>query len=304
MTVFAQDPPDIDDSDPSVSTDEPAEKEDPSDEATDEPAEDGEPVEDDSVNQDATDADSEEDADEEETVIDRLRHAFYANDEPPTKKISILFEVANIFMNSQFFSGFRSAQGLEAGTMIHFNDDMAIRAGLGFYLSLPALMRETTTYFQGSEIINIDEQVFPDWKYLSATAAVDFLMFLTKEKLNPYVGGGLFVSYYHQWFKGTDDTDDYYDQIYDFSTNSLNIGLEAIFGFQWLLKQRVSIYLEYQMNLGIINYSNYYSSLITKDKLGAGTAQNETVTQSDGNGVLNVSMGLTHGIRLGVAFRL
>jgi hypothetical protein len=219
----------------------------------------------------------------------------------PVSDFSLLFNMNNIFRNTEFFSAY---QGVGGGLMMSLSEKMALRFTLDFTRTAGLEKRGTTTYYQGSEVVNVDKSFNDAGSSNVLDLAADFLYFFSEGKVNPYTGGGLLVDWQLDTLKYTDDSNDFYDEIVDNKTNTLMLGLEALFGIQWNVKPRISLFLEYGLTINVFETYKRTDSTITQDKVGNTSAQNEEYTVRTGQSWFNMNLGLTHGGALGISINI
>ncbi len=190
-------------------------------------------------------------------------------------KYGMIFTVQNVFGNNN--ASTLSDLGGSVGLQYNLAPERALRLTVNLSrASQDSHTTETTNLATGITTKTFTPPAGYSSRY-GVGLGVDYMVRLTSSALSPYVGAGLSVGYGQTALNYKDDISSQ-TQVHevDNMTRSLGFGADGILGVEWRVHKSVSLFAEYALNLGLVDYSSTNNEDKTTQYLtGAVTGQKQ-----------------------------
>jgi hypothetical protein len=215
-------------------------------------------------------------------------------------KYGMIFTVQNVFQNGN--ASTLADLGGSVGLQYNLAPQRALRLTVDLSrASHSGATTETTNLATGITTKTFTPPVGYSSRY-GVGLGVDYMVRLTDSALAPYLGAGGRISYGQTALAYKDDiTSQVATHEVDNMNRTIGLGAEGILGVEWRVHKSVSLFAEYALNLGLIDYT----STNNKDQttVNATGAVSGTKTKYSTTTYFNWNTGLAQGGIIGlVAF--
>lgn len=216
-------------------------------------------------------------------------------DEPTA---GLLFNLNNVFTVGPILSGW---QGFGFGYTRQLGA-MDLRVGLELARTTNPVNIVKTTQTNGTDVVVTYEVNAPAFTSLHAAGLVlDVIKPLTDGKVAAYVGAGVTAGYSRTALGYTDDVTVVDQRVeVDNTSQAFGIGGRGIFGVNWRIKPRWSLFAEYQLGVSAVSWTSNHDSTTTENSASGTPATMRVESEYRETRWFNFDTGLGQGGALGL----
>ncbi len=216
-------------------------------------------------------------------------------------KYGMIFTVQNVFQNQS-----SSTLG-DLGGSVGLQYNLAPERALRLTVNLARASRDSATTETTNLVTGVTTKTFqapsPFSSKYDVGLGADYMIRLTSSAISPYLGLGGKIGYGQTALSYKDDISSQTNTVQvDNMTRTIGLGAEGILGVEWRVHKSVSLFAEYALNLGLVDYSSTDNQ--TKNTVNAtGVVQSGNKTKYSTTTFLNWNTELGQGGLIGlVAF--
>lgn len=221
------------------------------------------------------------------------------------RNAGLLFNLNNVFVAPGVLGGW---QGFGFGAQKTLDSGSSIRVGLELARQTDPVNVVKTTRTNGMDIVTSYDLQLPASGFTGQHAVavvLDWVKPLTTRNIAPYMGPGVFAGYSRGTLSYTDDltVTDQVTEI-DNTSQSYTVGVRGIFGVNWRINERFSLFAEYHLAISIVEWQSDTTSTTTNNTAianpGMEAASSRVETELRETRWLNLDTGLGQGGSLGL----
>ncbi|MDF1562917.1 MAG: outer membrane beta-barrel protein [Deltaproteobacteria bacterium] len=212
---------------------------------------------------------------------------------------ALLFNLNNVFTSGAILDEHR---GYGFGYLLDLGEVWGLRLGLDVTrITNPVRVERVTTITGNTTVTDYQLTISGPTDYFGASVGADLVRRLSRRKVAPFAGVGLFVDMSHSALRYTDDVSvtDQVTQVND-RTSSWGVGLEGLAGISWRVHESFSLYAEYTLGLTVFRWTSVRGETTIENSAGGTPTTTRSETEAITTRWLNLGLGLGQGASLGV----